>query len=503
MAVAVILFLLTLWWIYKNQVFGLFATSALSWQRLLVLFLIKAIAIGVFYFAYGRHGGLEKSDAGKFYHDAHVIATWGRHHPGEFVSFLTGSLDDSDGSAAHRACFINTYNWNTGRSKDFFYNDNRIVIRLHALIDFLTNGSYFTHALISLLLGWYGLFLIAQVFSSLTGAKLRTVFTIACILPSVWFYTAAPLKEPLVVLVCGQLAATALALSRERFAYSTLVLFIFFAALACMLKPYVCGVWLVVCGAAVLAHRVAYRSPLKRAGVFTLLLFVVVGGVNVVSLQFKQRSLTDQMQRQQKQFAITSAGGMYLSSTNRYVRMAPDSSWLVKSPVAHHYTIKRGAAYAYWMDARPDDSLYTASNTDTTTLYLLEDFNLPGRSNIATANYGESGIAHFFNAIYYGAVAPLPWQVKGGLQPLMAFENLLVFIALLLLLQAGWRSEQYRWLIVLVVVVGLVLCALPGYTAPNSGAIFRYRMTGVLLIVCAAVSTFTARNPNNRYLRQL
>ena len=503
MVVAVILFLLTLWWLYKHQLFGLFTTSALTRQRLMVLFLIKASAIGVFYFAYGRHGGLEKSDAGKFYHDAHVIASWGRHHPGDFVAFLSGSLDDSDGSAAHRACFTNTYNWNTGRSKDFFYNDNRIVIRLHAVIDFFTNGSFFTHALISLLIGWYGLFLLAQTFAQLLGGSLRTIFTIACLVPSVWFYTAAPLKEPLVLLVCGQLAMTALALSNGRLTYSVLIRFIFFAALALMLKPYVCGVWLLVCGAAVLAHRTAYRSPLKRAGVFTLIIVVVVGTANVFVKQMKGRSLAEQMQRQQKQFAITSAGGMYLSSANRYLRMAPDSSWLVKSPVAHHYFLKRGAAYAYWLDARPDDSLHVAFNTDTTTLYLLEDFSLPGRSNIATVNYGTQGVSQIVNSLYYGVVAPLPWQARGGLQPLMAFENLLLLAAILFLLKEAWRSEEHRWLVLLIIVMGLVLCALPGFTAPNSGAIFRYRMTGVLLIVCGAVSTFTASNPNNRYLRQL
>ena len=503
MVVAILLFTLMIWWLYKHRLFGLFNDTRLTRQRLLVLFLIKVAAIGVFYVAYGRNGGLEKSDAGKFYHDAHVIANWGRHHPGDFVAFMTGSLDDSDGSAAHRACFTNTYNWNTGRSKDFFYNDNRLVIRLHALIDFLTNGTYFTHALISLLIGWYGLFLISQVLATLTRGNFRTVFTISSILPSLWFYSAAPLKEPLVLLVCGQVAITALELSLSRFNYSTLIRFVFFAAVSLLLKPYVCGVWLLVCGAAAITYRFAPSAPVRQASLFSAMLLVVFIVFNLLAVHTKGRSLFAQMERQQKQFAITSAGGMYLSSSDKYLRMVPDSSLLIKAEPAHYYSIKSGAAYSYWLDAKPDDSLYVSSNTDTTTLYLLEDFSLPGRSNIAIENYGSTRFSQLTHALFYGLLYPLPWQVRGGLQPLMALENLLIIIALLVLLRHIITTKEHRYLLLLLLFLGLLLCALPGFTAPNSGAIFRYRMTGVLLIVSGAISILTARYPNNRYLRHL
>jgi len=501
--VALIYSILLGWLLYHNQLFGLFKDSSLSKQRLLVLFVIKLMALVFFYWAYNRDGGLERSDAGKFFHDAHVIAKWGQHHPSDFMSFLLGNQDDKEGSAMHEACFTHTYNWNTGRTKDFFYNDNRIVIRLHALIDWLARGNYFVHALMAMMMGLYGLFLLSKTFSALTSLPMSAFFTVGTIFPAVWFYTAAPLKEPYVVLVCGQLAYSAYQLFSNRFNNNVAIRFLFFSVMALLLKPYVCGTWLVMIVLSGLAYRLGKGESRRVTLYFLVGLIGVIGLANFAATQYKQRSLLMQMRHQQKQFVISSRGGMYLSGGSKYIRMHPDRNLVVSVGQDSLYKIKKGVSYAYWEDAHPDDSLFIQSNTDTNGVYVMQDFNLAGRSNIAVESYGNTWPSQLLHALFYGTLYPLPWQIRGGLQPLMGMENMLILASLLLCLFGSWKIKSTRLLMGITLLLAITLCVLPGFTAPNSGAIFRYRMLGALLFIFAGLFVLKQLYPNNRYISKL
>ena len=143
----VILFL-----IYRNNFFGLFKDDAVNSKTFTFLFLLKALAIPAFYFVYKKmYGGLEKFDAGKFYADATVLNDYAKADFFGYIKVLFGLQDESPGTVFFKDYLIHTNNWDNGRLKDFLYNYNRIVIRVHSIIHFIAFNSYHVHALFSFL----------------------------------------------------------------------------------------------------------------------------------------------------------------------------------------------------------------------------------------------------------------------------------------------------------------------------------------------------------------
>jgi hypothetical protein len=190
--------------IYRTSLFGIFKDGTVSRRQLVLLFAFKAMAVPLLFTAYGGwEGELIRYDAGKYYHDAHFVGHYGLRHPGFFIRFLLGLQDDQAGSDDHRAVLTHLLNWNTGRTKDLLYNDNRIVIRLHALLDSLALGRYLIHALFSCLLSFIGIALLSRALNRLSGVDLKLLLLGCCLWPSLWFYTGGLLKEGPAMLVMG------------------------------------------------------------------------------------------------------------------------------------------------------------------------------------------------------------------------------------------------------------------------------------------------------------
>ncbi|MBL7917257.1 MAG: hypothetical protein JNM96_02600, partial [Bacteroidia bacterium] len=74
MIIAFIYFLVIVFIIYKNGFFGIFKDDSISTLKFAGLFILKCLAVPVFYYIFKKYyGGIEQYDAGGFFRDSKTI----------------------------------------------------------------------------------------------------------------------------------------------------------------------------------------------------------------------------------------------------------------------------------------------------------------------------------------------------------------------------------------------------------------------------------------------
>lgn len=477
---------LYLFLIYKTGVFGLAGKDPLSPRVFSIVFFYKALAVPVFYLVYKKaYGGVEGFDAGKFYHDAAVISDYASSDLSGYLKLLFGLQDELPGSALYDHCLINTYNWDNGNLPDFFYNDNRIVIRLHSLFHFIAFNSYFVHALFNCLLGFTG---IIALYKSLRGwfeGKEIWLLLILCFFPTLWFYSGAVLKEGIALFVMGNTAWQLKKLSLRQSTFPGLVFLTALLTFSVLLKPYL----LIPSVISFFLLFFIQQLPFKQKTIlFFSSLLVLLVLVNGLTLLVKQKSLITIASDHQRLFADAAMGGIFLLDDTKFVRLEYDYKLVKKTEGKDStYHIRSGVPFVYWEHSHQQDTLYTKYNTDTITAYKLV-YDVPhSGSNIRHVNYGGNLLTAAGSYFYYSLFFPFFANAKGVLQWMASLENFAILISLILILWGLIRNKQPALPVVVWLSLALGLCLLIGATTPNSGAIFRYRSPVVVFILMSAL----------------
>ncbi len=143
MTVFTIYLLLFYFLVSKTQLFGLLKDDVLNPKFYAMAFTIKCIGIGVVGWIYYKlYGASNYLDASNFFNDARVIHDIAGSSFLDFLKVLFGLQDESVTSALFKDHIIHTVVWDKNPD-EFFYNDNRLIIRLHALIHFISFNNYF------------------------------------------------------------------------------------------------------------------------------------------------------------------------------------------------------------------------------------------------------------------------------------------------------------------------------------------------------------------------
>lgn len=430
------------------------------------------------------YGGIEKFDAGKFYHDSLVISEFSKIHPLEYFKLLFGFQNDMEGSFLYEKCIVNTDNWDNGKVKDFFYNDNRILIRLHTLLNFVPFSNYFIQALFDSFLSFIGLTYIYKSIKSYFEGKEIWVLLILCTFPALWFYTGAVLKEGITLFVFG---CTLYLIKKTIYApttFKTILLLFAFLFISFLLKPYIL-VLSTICFTLFFAIQKSNKIQSKVL-FFISVLLLCFGLINSATLIFKNKSLLVAAKERQRQFADVSKGGIFLLDSVKFVRLTFDTTQVNRVPLRENlFKIKEGVSYSYWEHSHQKDTLYCAKNTDTTTHYSLVYQIAESGSNFSINTDNVFSVVG--SCLYYSLFYPLFYHSKGILQLLASFENLIIIISLVLILFGLVQNKKDNFLPILFLIIAFIVSVLIGFTTPNSGAIFRYRSPIVIFILLAAL----------------
>ncbi|MEI6020038.1 MAG: hypothetical protein WCR21_02835 [Bacteroidota bacterium] len=444
------------------------------------------MAVPVFFLVYKKlYGGIDDLDAGKFYHDVKVIHSAALKDFGFYLRLLFGLQNDLPGTYDFEFCLKNTLNWDNGTVKDYLYNDNRVLIRVHSLIDFIAFNSYTVHALISCFMSFIGIQFIYRTFKIYFQEKELQLILILCFVPALWFYTGALLKEGLAVFILGNL----IYLTRELILQKSIIQLLKvlpFIFLACLLKPYLL---LFVFFSFALFFFIQYVSGfINKSPLFFIIVVVSVIITNFASEHLKQRSLLEAALKHQRLFAGVAKGGIFLAHGDTFVRLKNDSTQIsaVKGR-KNLYTIHKNVNYMYWEHNLNQDTLYCAANSDTLRVYELKYTIKESKSNIQISSYQGSAFMLLGHSFYYSLFFPMFTNAKGLMQLLASCENLAVLVAFLMLLYFFMRSKKKHFFPLVLLFVCLSICFLVGLATPNSGAIYRYRSPVISFVFIAVL----------------
>lgn len=480
MIIAILYAILFTWLIYRNGLFGLFRAEQPGRRLLVAVFAVKLVAVPVFWFSYEKmYGGLALFDTGKFYNDVQVIFNCGLQHPWEFFKLMIGLQNEN--TAFSDLCLSGTVNWDNGTVKDFLYNDNRVLIRIHLLLHFFAFNSYAAHAVFSCLMSFIGCYRIFIALKGFFQEKETALLLVLCLYPALWFYTGGFLKEGLTLMLLGCLVYEMKVFFSRGLSWRSLFLLLLLL-LAVFLKPYLLLLSALSFG---LFFFLYYSGARRKTISFFVLTATVILLLNVASLYFKQRSLRDAALSQRHLFAGAARGGIFLIKDDRYLRLDYDTT-LIKPVRDSVYTIRAGVPYTYHEDAHHLDTLYCAANKDTLSEYHLDYMNPPGRSNLEVIP-GEKIWQLLPKAVVQCFTKPF---FSGGFNLMnlaASVENLLLILALLFISGALILSSKKKFLPVVLLFFALSTCLLVTITSPNTGAIFRYRAPAAVFIIVTAL----------------
>lgn len=138
------------------------------------------------------------SDIHKFYNDALILRNVADENVAAFTKLMLGREDST--TATYTAAMKN---WERNFDEAPI-NENRTIIRLNAVLMFLSFRTYFVHILFMCFISFVGWVLLFNgVFSNLQNKANALLALPALFLPSVLFWTSGVMKEPVLILGLG------------------------------------------------------------------------------------------------------------------------------------------------------------------------------------------------------------------------------------------------------------------------------------------------------------
>lgn len=486
MIIAGVYFLIILFLIYKNGFFGIFRDNKVTPIQFSLFFVFKCLAIPVFYWVYEKqYGGIDQYDAGIFFKDSKIINGIAYSNFTEYIKLLFGFQDDSEGSYLYTNYLTQTFNWDDGKSWRLFFNDNRTMIRVHSLIQFISFGSYFVHALLSCLLSFIGIVFIYRTFKHLFVSNELWVIAAFIFLPNLWLFTGALLKEPLVLFNMGVvLWHTKKLLETNQALFFKIAICGLITAIIYCLKPQVTGTVFLF----YLLYHVVEKRFVKKSSVWflgSLILAVII--LNFAFLAFKHVSIPTFINKKQAEFYDVMNGGLFLKDKTKFVRLPYDTSLikLNKQRSKNNITIKHGVSFYYWEDAHQADTMFCKSNTDTLQTYSLIYKIVPANSGYKIEPIkGHSALSTIAKSMVYAIV--YPFKFNSLVNIVVSLESLFLMICLLLAIVALFYIK-HKLPIIFFLSLFLTLIILFGIATPNTGAILRYRSIITPFILLAVI----------------
>jgi hypothetical protein len=180
--------------IYRYKIFQFRSYRPFITHLIFNLKFVAGIFIWLIYTFYYKD--VQNNDVHKFYKDALVLRDAASENPKAFAQVMI--YDDGEEAAITSPM----KNWNRNFDEAPF-NENRAIIRLNALMMFISFKTYLVHVLFFCFISLLGWILLTNAVFSLVDARNAIVALPVLLLPSVLFWTSGVMKEPLLILGLG------------------------------------------------------------------------------------------------------------------------------------------------------------------------------------------------------------------------------------------------------------------------------------------------------------
>jgi hypothetical protein len=226
--------------------FPLFKTSNLKTLVLIGVYYLKVlfgIAITIIYTYYYKDRST--SDIYKYFDDAKIICSALKVQPKVYLELVFGINENSPEHLNYTSQMRNwsslDENWlNYTKTKDTnFFNSNRIVTRINALLIPISNGNIFIHVLFFSFLSFIGLFYLYKQISKHNNEISFFIFIIVFLLPSTLLWCSGTLKDTLVLSFVNIFIYSLFKIDEQRVNLMSFVFLVFLIYLIVLTKYYV------------------------------------------------------------------------------------------------------------------------------------------------------------------------------------------------------------------------------------------------------------------------
>lgn len=439
------------------------------------VFILKAFFIAIItYTRAGEWAFFKVPDEDNYYHDILLFHEFAIHHPVSYLQFLL-DIEPTD-NEVFNAYFTHTNAWY--KAPEFFYNDNRWVIKIHSVLSFFSGGYLSVHRLFSAVLSvlsWLLLFkFTSKIFVIEKFPYSGWIFLISSLFPAFFFFTEFILKESILIFFMGVVSEIILNLMVEK-------KHIVFNA-----------VWMIVMLLITLTFRPVYLLPFigftglflfvkfyvhkHKSIVFVSAVLMICLFVYTVFLLGLKKNVFSIIQYRQERFLDASKGGIFLLNTKKFVRVPYDWNNLIidSSQRITTYRIKKNVPVMYWYLTNLNDTIVEKNQNiyeEYHLLYYIERANrtvyIEPFNTQKSLKHNLKGIAQAVSVFFF-----YPLSIKGFMDVVVWFENILILFLLFVLIYCV-RYNSLTALYVLMFVTYLILII--SITSPNTGAIIRYR----------------------------
>lgn len=484
--------------VYKTSLFGILKDDVLKKKFFLTIFLIKISSIAIFYLVYMKlYGSIYYSDTGNFYRDSKIIHNIAFSNLAEFFKLMFGFQDDGEGSYIFENFLKPTTTWDKS-SSEILYNDNRLVLRLHALIHFISFGNYFIHALFSCFLSFIGINWIYKTFKEQFKDKEIYFYLVWILFPGAWFWTSGLFKEGPALLLMGLLLISLKrVIAQRKYTVKNLIMLFVALQLSMAFKSYL---MLPVLMATIVFYGVKNRTGKSVSVKYILTLIIIFLITNLTMHLLFKKDAVKLLAERQRNFIDVSNGGLFLWGNNKFIRTAYDFSLLSidSSQTKVMAKIKQGVSFSYRELSHERDTLYCKQNADTSTLYqlmyIIPKSNTTFKPLISVTDW-SSFIKSIPYSLYIATLKPFFLDARNSIDSISSCENLLIVLSLIWFIyngiRHGFRNPYYIYFMSMAVMVLVVI----GITSPNLGAMERYRALIVPFILLTALLSSTIKDP--------
>lgn len=165
-------------------------------QAAFIIKVLAGIALGIIYSRY--YTDRSTADTFKFFDDSQIIFNALKESPGDFFRMLSGY--HANAPDLEKEYYVNMTAWN---NKEMFFNDNRTIIRLNVLFQFISLGNYYVHVVLINLISFTGLICFYKAFAPYLENKLKLFFFFLFLFPSLLFWGSGMLKDSLLLFSVG------------------------------------------------------------------------------------------------------------------------------------------------------------------------------------------------------------------------------------------------------------------------------------------------------------
>lgn len=177
-----------------------FAIKGAKKTLILSLWSYKIVAGIVFFLIFSQYTPYSSGcDSDIYFQDSQKLTSVAAESPNDYLTLVSGCFGDE--SKFEKYTTQMEY-WNRS-FPTVVPNDNRIVIRLNSLLNFISFRFYSVHLLMMAFLSFIGLLLIYKTILLQFPKLKKSIALIVFIIPSTVFWSAGILKEPIIIFLLG------------------------------------------------------------------------------------------------------------------------------------------------------------------------------------------------------------------------------------------------------------------------------------------------------------